>query len=103
MSFYMFVHKISSDGVSPGDMVGALKFDRGSTSVTGTKKMIDTYTNMLGSDAWSRAQRSDGNPFSTMFGSSMVPRYIFSEGDEGEKVYSDFMKASSSLRTEVMK
>jgi hypothetical protein len=103
MAFYMFVHRLSSDGMRPAEMTGALKYDKGSTSVTGTKKLIDNYKRILSSDAWFRAERSDGNPFAIMFGASMVPRYVFSESDEGETMYGDFLKSSPSLKTEVMK
>jgi hypothetical protein len=103
MTFYMFVHKLGADNLSSGEMVGALKFDKGLTSVTGSKKLIDNYKKILQSDAWFRAQRSVGNPFSMVFGASTVPRYIFAEGEEGNKTYSNFLKTSSSLDTEVVK
>jgi hypothetical protein len=102
MAFYMFLHRLSSDGLSPAEMTGALKYDKGSVSVSGTKKLIDNYKRILDSGAWLSAKQGENNPFSEMFGSSMVPRYVFSEGEKGEAIYNDFLGSSSSLVTEVI-
>jgi hypothetical protein len=103
MDFYMFVHRLSPDGMRSAEMTGALKYAKGSITISGTKKLIDKYKRVLTTDAWSRAERSEGNPFSAIFGASMIPRYVFSEGNEGATMYGDFLKSSSSLRTEMVK